>query len=93
MRRAIEQTDGGWETLQPMISVVHQECPLFMEQLRHAVQAADCKAVQRAAHAIKGSAEVFAASRVAQLAEHLKNWPPTERLLPADGYFPNCRPR
>ncbi|WP_417737426.1 response regulator [Rosistilla oblonga] len=72
LRHAIERIDGGWELLEPLTSAMRQEGPILIDQIHHALQMGDCKSLARAAHTLKGSADVFAASRVVAVSIRLE---------------------
>ncbi|QDV69943.1 Signal transduction histidine-protein kinase BarA [Rosistilla carotiformis] len=84
IQRAIERIDGGWELLEPLTSAMRQEGPLLIDQIHHALQVGDCQSLARAAHTLKGSADVFAASRVVAISIRLEDLARGKKL-------PECR--
>lgn len=66
--RALENTDGSEELLIELAGVFIDECPEMMRQIRTAIDERDAPALQRAAHSLKGSARIFAATAAADAA-------------------------
>jgi two-component system, sensor histidine kinase and response regulator len=52
--------DGDSELLKELAGIFLQECPRMLDEIRAALGAADSKALERAAHALKGSVGNFA---------------------------------
>lgn len=80
IHRALERIDGGWDLLEPLTSAMRQECPILIEQIHHALQESDCVSLARAAHTLKGSADVFAADRVVAIAIHIEDLARNKKL-------------
>jgi signal transduction histidine kinase/DNA-binding response OmpR family regulator len=58
--------------LRELIGIFRNEAPRLMTQIRQAIDAADARQLQQSAHALKGSAAVFGASAVCDLARKLE---------------------
>ena len=56
-----------------MAALFLAECPRMLDDVRRAVTARDAGAVERAAHALKGSMSNFVANAAAQAAGHLEH--------------------
>jgi CheY-like chemotaxis protein len=52
--------DGDSDLLKELAGIFLQECPRMLEEIRAALRAADCKALERAVHTLKGSVGNFA---------------------------------
>lgn len=59
---ALSRVGGDSELLQEMAQIFLEECPSQMSAVRVAVAARDAKAVERAAHSLKGSVGNFGAT-------------------------------
>jgi two-component system, sensor histidine kinase and response regulator len=64
--------DGDCELLRELAGIFLQECPKTLDDLREALRAADPKAVERAAHTLKGSVGNFAMPRPWETAQRLE---------------------
>lgn len=72
--------DGDRELLKELAGIFLQECPRMLEQIRAALRAADSKALESAAHTLKGSVGNFALPGPWETAQHLE-------LLAKSGQF------
>ena len=78
--RALQNADGDEELLIELAGVFIDEGPKMMRQVRAAIDARDAQELQRAAHSLKGSAHIFAASAAADAAFRLE-------VMGAEGNF------
>lgn len=69
---ALERVGGDVELLQEMAQLFLEEYPSQLEAIRQAVDAGDPKALERAAHSLKGSIGNFGAAEAHQAAFHLE---------------------
>ena len=80
---------GGMDGVRKLAEVFQDECQSIMESLRASIPARETKDVRRAAHTLKGSANLFAAKRVYDAAQAIEQRAvndeidSTEALLPA----------
>jgi CheY-like chemotaxis protein len=63
--QVLELTGGNAETLKEVVDLFAAECPKLMERISDAIAKEDPAELQRAAHALKGSVQVFGAQRTA----------------------------
>ena len=70
---ALRRIPGGIEAVKRMVPVLESECSKRLEEIRAGLAERDAKKVQRGAHTIKGSAQVFAAKRVATAARRVED--------------------
>lgn len=78
--RALQNADGDEELLIELACVFIAEGPEMMRQVRVAIDTRDAPELQRAAHSLKGSAHIFAASAAADAAFRLE-------VMGAEGNF------
>jgi HPt (histidine-containing phosphotransfer) domain-containing protein len=71
-QRALENTDGDEELLIELVGVFFDECPGMMGQIRAAIDERDAPALNRAAHSLKGSVRIFAATAATDAALELE---------------------
>ncbi len=64
--------DGDSELLKELAGIFLQECPRMVDEIRAALRAGDSKALERAAHALKGSVGNFAMSGPRETAQRLE---------------------
>ncbi len=70
---ALKGMQGHEDLLEELTAVFIQECPRMMEDIRNFRESPDAaRKLHRAAHTLKGSALVFAAERVVEVAERLE---------------------
>ena len=65
---ALERIPGGMSSVKLMIPTLLKECSKHLDELRAGLAERNALKVQRSAHTIKGSADVFGATRVVQAA-------------------------
>jgi HPt (histidine-containing phosphotransfer) domain-containing protein len=70
--KALNNMDGDQELFQNLVSVFVEESSYRMKEIREGIQRADAIAVEKAAHAIKGTVGNFAAQRTLELAYRLE---------------------
>lgn len=70
--RALQNADGDEKLLIELAGVFIDECPEMMRQVRAAIDGKEAQELQRAAHSLKGSAHIFAASEAAAAAFRLE---------------------
>jgi CheY-like chemotaxis protein len=63
---------GGPEAVKQVAQLLLEECPKMFAEIREGLTSANAKQVERGAHTIKSSADVFAATRVAAAARRLE---------------------
>lgn len=63
---------GGLEVVKEVAQLLLEECPKMFDEIRQGLTSANAKQVERGAHTIKGSADVFAATRVVVAARRLE---------------------
>ena len=63
---------GSVETLKEIVELFTQECPKLMQRMRDAIDNEDPAQLQRAAHTLKGSVQVFGLRRPADAALQLE---------------------
>ena len=66
------QLDGNEALLQEMAPLFLEECPKLMSSIRTAMAQGEMAELRRAAHTLKGSADVFAAQPVVDAALRLE---------------------
>jgi PAS domain S-box-containing protein len=69
---ARSQIPGGDEGVTEMAQLLLEQCPTMMTEIEEALQAGDAKRVQRGAHTLKGSADVFGAMRLVDVAQRIE---------------------
>jgi PAS domain S-box-containing protein len=72
MASALERVEGDVELLHEMVGLFLEELPELLTNLREAVTAGDAKAIERAAHKLKGSVGNFAAQPAFEAAFRLE---------------------
>lgn len=65
---ALKRIPGGMAMVRKMIPVMVRECESSLEEIREGLAAEDAKQVQRAAHTISGSGDIFGATQVVEAA-------------------------
>ncbi|AEG51110.1 Hpt domain protein [Sphingobium chlorophenolicum L-1] len=78
--KALQNADGDEGLLIELAGVFIDECPEMMRQVRAAIDRRDARELRRAAHSLKGSAHIFAASEAGAAAFRLEE-------MGADGNF------
>ncbi len=69
---AMQRIPGGRRAVEEMAELLLEELPKMLAEVSTAIAAADPKRVRIAAHALKGSASVFGASQVVDVAQQLE---------------------
>ena len=70
---ALEHVEGDRQLLDEIVRSFSHECPKTMSAIRTAIRAEDLPSVERAAHALRGSAGNLCAVEVTRTAEELEN--------------------
>jgi len=71
--KAVAETiSGGNETLQKLTKAFLLELPILLGDIRRGIKERDSDLLRRAAHTLKGSAGVFAAQRLVEIAQRLE---------------------
>jgi HPt (histidine-containing phosphotransfer) domain-containing protein len=61
LQQALERVGGDFQTVCELIEIFEDECPKLKKLVRDSIASGDIKELQRAAHTIKGSVDVFGA--------------------------------
>jgi HPt (histidine-containing phosphotransfer) domain-containing protein len=69
---ALKRMRGMEDRVAPLAKLFMSECPKTLSEIRTALAGGDAKRLQRAAHTLKGSADIFAAQRVVKCALQLE---------------------
>lgn len=69
---ALERVDGDRELLREVVKLFLDEAPQLVLNLRTAIERDECKALERVAHSLKGSAGNFGAAKVVSAALRLE---------------------
>jgi signal transduction histidine kinase/DNA-binding response OmpR family regulator len=69
---ALAQVEGDAELLAELVALFNEDCPRLMDEIRDAVTGSEAQGLTRAAHALKGAAANFSATRVVTLARQLE---------------------
>lgn len=80
---ALESVDGDMELLGELVDLFLDECPQYLADICAAVDADDAKALERAAHTLKGAAGSLRAQRTVEVALRLEMVGREERLTGA----------
>jgi two-component system, sensor histidine kinase and response regulator len=70
---ALDRLDGDEELLHELCVIYLKESPNLLQQLRHALAQGDSKAMNRAAHSLKGEVSYLSAARATQAARRLED--------------------
>jgi CheY-like chemotaxis protein len=70
--RVLEQTGGSIETLKELVELFAAECPKLMKKMRDAITNNAPSELQRTAHTLKGSIQIFGVKRPAAAALRLE---------------------
>ena len=68
----VEQFDGDTELLQDIVRLFHDRCPAMLSNIRSAIGRRDGKALELAAHTMRGSVSMLAASAASDAARQLE---------------------
>ena len=69
---ARRQIPGGEQGVSEMAQLLLDQCPAMMMEIQQALTVRDEKRIQRAAHSLKGSADLFGARRVVDVAKRIE---------------------
>ena len=69
---ALARVRGDRELLRELVEIFFREEPLWLEQIRRAVENKDAAALQLGAHTLKGALGTIGATTASQLAESLE---------------------
>jgi two-component system, sensor histidine kinase and response regulator len=69
---ALRQLPGGEEGVRAMAQLLFDQCPIMITEIQEALTDGDEKRLQRAAHSLKGSADIFGAGRVVDVARRIE---------------------
>ncbi|MEH6578430.1 MAG: response regulator [Amphritea sp.] len=69
---ALKRVGDDADTLKEMIELFYEECPKLMAEIHESLAAGDSVALRRAAHTLKGTADIFAAKRTVAAALKLE---------------------
>ena len=61
LEQALDRVGGEFQTVCELIEIFEEECPKLKKLIRESIASGDVKELQRAAHMIKGSVDVFGA--------------------------------
>lgn len=86
-KRALANADGSVELLLELARVFVATSPGMLQEIRTAIDGNDAVALHRAAHNIKGSAQIFAAGPVVEKALHLEEMGAAANLSGADDKY------
>ncbi|MFP4598223.1 MAG: Hpt domain-containing protein [Persicimonas sp.] len=79
-QQALERVDGSEETLVELVDIFLEQWPEMMDEIEQGVARADYENLRRAAHTLKGSASIFGARPVVQVANRLSDMARDEQL-------------
>lgn len=85
---ALRRIPGGMENVKKIIPTLFSECARQLDAIRTGLAEQDARKVQRGAHTIKNSADVFAATRVHAIALKLEQLGGDAKLAEADLIVP-----
>ncbi|HIK92601.1 MAG TPA: sensor histidine kinase [Planctomycetes bacterium] len=69
---ARRQIPGGEEGIRAMAQLLLDQCPIMMTEIQEGLTDRDNKRIQRAAHSLKGSADIFGARHVVEVARRIE---------------------
>ncbi len=85
--QVLELTGGSVEAMKEVVELFRTECPKLMECIRAAIANQDPTELQRAAHTLKGSVQIFGLARPAAAALRLETIGRDENLEEAEEAF------
>ena len=85
--KMLERIGGDRDLLKEVAGIFVSECPRMISDIRDAVKDGDAEALQKAAHALKGSVSNFAAEAAAQAAQRLEMMGRTRAMSDASHAF------
>ena len=80
LKAAHSRIPGGTEAVKRMAQLLIDECPKMIREIQDGLAAGDAVRFQRGAHTLKGSADVFGASQVVEVAKRLETMGREEQL-------------
>jgi PAS domain S-box-containing protein len=80
---ALKRLGGGLDNFRALAGVFRQECSSLLAEIRAGLDSGDARRVQRAAHTLKGSVNVFCASRAAAAALRMETFGREQNLSEA----------
>ncbi|MFC1764174.1 response regulator [Planctomycetota bacterium] len=80
----LKNVGGSVETLQAVLTLFAEECPKLAQSIRTAINEGDCAALQRAAHTLKGTVQIFGAERAVAAALRLETMGREQNLVDAE---------
>jgi HPt (histidine-containing phosphotransfer) domain-containing protein len=83
--QALDRVDGSEETLVELVEIFLEQWPEMMDEIEQGVARADYENLRRAAHTLKGSASIFGARPVVEVADRLSDMARDEELDGAEG--------
>ncbi len=72
-QQALDRVDGSEETLVELVEIFLEQWPEMMDEIEQGVARSDYENLRRAAHTLKGSASIFGARPVVQVADRLSD--------------------
>ena len=63
---ALDRAGGDMDILKELVEVFFEECPKLMDEIQNAMTSGDTTALRRAAHTLKGTADIFSAKCVVE---------------------------
>ncbi|MGB7347422.1 MAG: response regulator [Pirellulaceae bacterium] len=91
LKTASFHISGGREGLKRLASIFVKECSTLLETMDQCVQTSDAKTLQRAAHTMKGSADLFNAKRVVNVATEMESRAKAGEIAAAIEVLPELR--
>ena len=84
---AHEYISSGPEAVNQLARLLVDECRKTLQQIHNGFNTQDAKQVQKAAHTLKGSAQLFAATTVTSLAQQMEELAKAEQMNEAAGHL------
>lgn len=86
---ALERVGGDRNEAKAIANLMIDQCPVMLNELRDGLKTENSQRVQRAAHTIKGTADVFGANDVVKVAQVIESAGESGDLKSANGEFPD----
>jgi len=87
-QQVLKNVGGSTETLQAVLALFTEECPKLMEGIQQAIAKGDSATLQRLAHTLKGTIQIFGVERPAATALRMETLGREENLPDAEGLWP-----
>jgi len=87
-QQVLKNVGGSTETLQAVLALFTEECPKLMEGIQQAIAKRDCATLQRLAHTLKGTIQIFGVEQHAATALRMETLGREENLPDAEGLWP-----